>query len=197
MKSPLCVIRESHQSPWCVTRPGPCHHRAPVVAEKSPPPALPHPHLLSLISSPERERGRSGDSQTDRKWESRQSPCECVSYGTDLVLMTPSVCPPSATHSSNPHLTSLRPGQYHPFIRNAALFQLQCPMALPTQAPIHPPLPAPASPPGLWLGLGSDLSYKNEHLWPGLECCETWFEFKSKNTQVSCWDLVRLLNDEI
>lgn len=48
------------------------------------------------------------------------------------------LCPPSATQSSHPHPTSLRSGQYHPFVRNAGLFQRQCPMAVSIQAPIHP-----------------------------------------------------------
>ena len=148
--------------------PGVWHGLAPVIAELllllrnihlNPPP----PHPLPLMAKPrqrererereterdretERERERWGDSQTDRKRESRQRPCERVSYGTDLVLMTPTtphhlppaLCPPSATHSSNPHPTSLRPGRYHPFIRNAGLYRLQCPVALPIRAPVHP-----------------------------------------------------------
>lgn len=143
--------KESHQSPWCVTWPGPCHHRAPVVAEKYPPPLLPQPPQPPppqppSPQSPEREsaRERWGDRQTDRQRESRQRPCERVSYGTDLVLMTPTTphhLPPLCAHPLPPippTPTSLRPGQYHPIIRNAGLFQLQCPMALPIQAPVHP-----------------------------------------------------------
>lgn len=94
--------KESHQSPWCVTWPGPCHHRAPVVAEKYPPLPLPHPHLLSLIAREGVQRW-GAVRQTESR-QSRQRPCEYVSYGTDLVLMTPTHAPthqlhPSATHT--------------------------------------------------------------------------------------------------
>lgn len=69
MKSSL-RDKESHQSPWCVTWPGPCHHWAPVVAKKYPPPP-PH-HLLSFITQPrerDRKRERGGETvrQTDRE----------------------------------------------------------------------------------------------------------------------------------
>lgn len=103
------MIRGSNQSPWCVTWPGPCHHKAPVVAEKYPPLPLPaphptctpHHHLFSSIAQP-RESERERQRETDRKRESRQRPCECVSYGTDLVLMTPAHTH-TRTHSSSPH----------------------------------------------------------------------------------------------
>lgn len=108
--------KKSHQSPWCVTWPGPCHHKAPVEAEKYPPPSVPHP---------QQEKESEVGGQTER--ESPDRPCECVSYGTDLVLITQpltphptTLCPPSA----NPHPTSPCPGQYHVFRRNAGLFQL-------------------------------------------------------------------------
>lgn len=147
LMKPSLRDKESNQSPWCVTWPGPCHHKAPVVARNIHLyPSFTTPTSFPSLHSPERERKRWGDSQTDRKRESRQRPCECVSYGTDLVLMTPAHTPlipspcahplPLSLPTSTP--TSLRPGQYHPFIRNAGLFQCQCPMALPIQAPIHP-----------------------------------------------------------
>ena len=59
MKPSLCD-KESHQSPWCVTWPGPCHHRAPVVAEKYPPRPPPHPPL-PFPHHWLRERERRGD----------------------------------------------------------------------------------------------------------------------------------------
>ncbi len=66
LMKPSLRDKESHQSPWCVTWPGPCHHRAPVVAKKYPPlPPHTHPQLLSFIAQPrerERERERWGDS---------------------------------------------------------------------------------------------------------------------------------------
>ena len=98
---PSLHVKESHHSSWCVTWPGPCHHRAPVGVEKCPPLPLHNPHLLSLITSSER------GGETVRQTESRQRPCDCVSYGTDLVLMTP-------TTSHVPHSV---PTLCHPFLQ--------------------------------------------------------------------------------
>lgn len=151
--------KESHQSPWCVTWPGPCHHRAPVVAEKYPPLPLPHPHLLSLIAREGVERW--GGSQTDRVQTEAMWVCVIwnrfsandphprtdASAPPQRYTHAHTLCPPSATYSSNPQLSFLHTGQYHPFTSKVGLFQNQCPMASPIQAQLRPshPLPSPFS----------------------------------------------------
>lgn len=65
MKPSLCD-KESHQSPWCVTWPGLCHHRAPVVAEKYPP-LLTHTPFPSPPAQREKEGER--ERETDRQGE--------------------------------------------------------------------------------------------------------------------------------
>lgn len=129
MKPSLCD-KESHQSSWCVTWPGPCHHRAPVVSEKKTPLSLPLPHLGPLIAIPEGERG----GETDRKRESRQRPCECVIWNRFSANdpRTPPLIPPLCAHPLPPvSSTPIRPGQCHPFVRNASLFQLRVPQLHP------------------------------------------------------------------
>lgn len=66
------------------------------------------------------------------------APPQCYTHAHTL-------CPPSATYSSNPQLSFLHPGQYHPFTSKVGLFQHQCPMASPIQAQLRPshPLPSP------------------------------------------------------
>lgn len=68
------------------------------------------PTSFPSFPSQGRERTMRGDRQTDRKRESRQRPCECVSYGTDLVLITLHT-QPSSLHSvptlCHPHLPPL------------------------------------------------------------------------------------------
>lgn len=56
--------KRSHQSP-CVTRPGPCHHKTPVVAGKYPPPPLHHPP--PFLDRTAQERVRQTDRQTKQE----------------------------------------------------------------------------------------------------------------------------------
>lgn len=122
--SPLCVIRGATRVP------GVWHGLAPVITKFLL--WLRNIHFCPsftpfLHGTAQRKSERGGE--RDRKRESRQRPCECVSYGTDLVQMTPLThtphslppCPPSATKASHPYPTSLLPGQYNLFIKNANL----------------------------------------------------------------------------
>lgn len=135
--SPLCVIRRATRVP------GVWHGLAPVITELLL--WLRNSHLYPSLAPPpfphrqpsEREVGRQSDRQKERVQTEAMWVCVIwnrFSANDRPTPHSPTLCPPSATHSSNPHHTSLRPGQYHPFIRNAGLFQLQCPMATPIQA---------------------------------------------------------------
>lgn len=113
--------------------------------------------LTYFLSSPEKRGG--GGSQTDRVQTEAMWVCVIwnrfsandphprtnASAPPQRYTHAHTLCPPSATYSSNPQLSFLHPGQYHPFASKVGLFQHQCPMASPIQAQLHPshPLPSP------------------------------------------------------
>lgn len=69
LMKPSLRDKESNQSPWCVTWPGPCHHKAPVVARNIHlyPPSPPPPLFLHCTAQRERERGGETVRQTERE----------------------------------------------------------------------------------------------------------------------------------